>query len=69
SIDFQSVVFTEHADPLLRSLGAKRIDTTPLHLARFPKMTDDYAPVEYLIGRLVASAPGARPIQLPQAQQ
>lgn len=68
-IDFQSLVFTAHTDPFLRSLSAKQIDTTMLHLARFPVMTDDYAPVEYLISRLVASAPSARPIQLPQAQR
>ncbi|MFZ1654929.1 MAG: fused MFS/spermidine synthase [Candidatus Moraniibacteriota bacterium] len=67
-IDFHAPIFTARPEPFLRTLENKRIDTIPLELARYPKMTDDYAPIEYLIGHLVASAPGSRPIALPQAR-
>lgn len=63
-IDFNGSLFTSQTDPFLRSLKGKLIDTAPLDLTRYPKLTDNYAPVEYLIGRLVAKTQGTRPLSL-----
>jgi spermidine synthase len=63
-IDFNSSSFASQTDPFLRSLKSKLIDTVLLDLGRYPKLTDNYAPVEYLIGRLVARTQGTRPLSL-----
>lgn len=48
-IDFSGPGITEAADPFIKSLAARRIDPARFELTSYPKLTDNYAPVETLI--------------------
>lgn len=46
-LDFASAQITDHPNPLIRSLPARRIDTTQIDWENHPILTDDYSPAEY----------------------
>jgi len=48
-IDFNSSQVKEHKDPFIRNLGEKIIDLNKFDFSQHPKLTDNFAPVEYLI--------------------
>src|SRR3989344_3080648 len=53
TIDFNSPLVKNNPDPILKNLVLKNIDTAALDLAGNPKITDDYAPVEHLISKIL----------------
>lgn len=52
-VDFSSRGVVENKNPVIRSLGEKHIDISGIDFSRYQTITDDFAPVEYLVGRLI----------------
>lgn len=50
-IDLNAPVITANADPIIRSLRDRVINTDRFELSPYPIMTDNYSPVEYLTGQ------------------
>ena len=52
-IDFKSEAVLQNTDPIIRELGKKNIDVSKFTLALHREITDDFAPVEYLVGGVI----------------
>lgn len=52
-LDFNSPEIAGHSDPIIAGLGGKYIDPNRFDLEQYPVLTDNYAPVEYLITPLL----------------
>ncbi len=52
-IDFDSNLVKNNPDPILRNLANKNITLSSLDLANNFQITDDYAPVEHLISKII----------------
>lgn len=52
-IDFNNQEITEHENPLIRTLGQKIISIDGFDLSQYPKLTDNFCPVEYLTTRVL----------------
>lgn len=52
-IDLNASSIIADADPIIRSLRNKVIDTNRFDLSPYPIMTDNYSPVEYLTGQVL----------------
>lgn len=50
-IDFNDMRITKNDDALIRELPSKLLDQEKYKLKNYPVLTDDYNPVEYLIGK------------------
>jgi len=53
----QSLQFPEQSDdPILAGLSQKNIDLSAIDLSKYQELTDDFAPVEYLVSKIVKKA-------------
>ncbi len=52
-IDFKSDQITKNADALISELSQKNINLAKLDFSRAKKLTDDFAPVEHLVGKVI----------------
>ncbi len=50
-IDFNSAQITKSKNPIIAGLPEKIIDTKNINLSQYPILTDNFAPVDYLISR------------------
>lgn len=57
-VDVGDPLFANHADPVIRSLRAKRIDVDRLDLAPHRVLTDNFSPVEYLAAKALENYSG-----------
>lgn len=53
-IDFNSSQIKEHKEVFIRNLGEKIIDLNKFDFSQHPKLTDNFAPVEYLITKTLS---------------
>lgn len=54
-LDLNAAEITGHSDPTIAGLASKHIDPQRFDLTRYPVLTDNYAPVEYLITPLLGA--------------
>ena len=52
-IDFQSPAIVKNTNPILRDLEQKNINTTGFDFSKHKELTDNYAPVEYLVSKII----------------
>lgn len=52
-IIFDSPELLESQDPIFNTLPQKNIDLASVDLLKYRAITDDYAPIEYLVGRVI----------------
>lgn len=52
-IDFNSDLITKNNNPIIQSLLQKNIDLSKLELSKYQKLTDNFSPVEYLVGKVI----------------
>ena len=50
-------ILAEYNDPIIKGLADKVVDLEQYDLSDYILLTDNYAPIEYLTGRLLSSAP------------
>lgn len=61
-VDWNSDAITKNPDPIIREAPQHLIDTSTYNLENYPILTDDYAPVEYLIAKLFSTSVPAKDI-------
>jgi spermidine synthase len=57
-IDFADPKITEDNDPIIRSLGEKSINLDRFEFSKYPILTDNFSPVEYLTSRVLQKSFG-----------
>jgi len=53
AIDFSAAAVVNHPDPIIRQAVSKLIDLTKIDFSLYAKLTDNYAPVEYLTAKVL----------------
>jgi len=51
-IDFNNI--PENVDPIIKNIAEKNIDLAEFDFSKYEKLTDDFAPVEYLVSRVMS---------------
>ncbi|OGZ66304.1 MAG: hypothetical protein A3C50_01360 [Candidatus Staskawiczbacteria bacterium RIFCSPHIGHO2_02_FULL_43_16] len=53
TIDFQSPAVAKNTNPILKNLGLHQIDMAQIDFSKHREITDNYAPVEYLVSKII----------------
>lgn len=53
TVDFSAAPFTDHANPLFRTLNEKAIHLKNFDLSRYPILTDNFSPAEYMAAQVL----------------
>jgi len=52
-IDFESNEILKSSNPIIKNLPQKNIDISQFEFSRYLKITDNFSPIEYLIGKII----------------